>query len=275
MILADFHTHSCFSTDSESRVEDMLSIAESKGLSYLCLTDHIDLDYPGSTPKQPLFHFSPTEYFEALSPLKHKNQTKVSLLLGVEFGLRPHRPDLNAQMNQILKDYPFDFVLGSLHLIQNIDPFYPEFWNNRTAEDTLTLYFDELLTSITEYQNFDSLSHFDYVLRYIPKELGEKKYSYEMYQTVIDNILKLIIFREQALEINTKGFLTDLNSFHPNLSVLDRYLELGGTLFTIGSDAHATKHIALEYKKTRELLLSHGVTKYCIYQNRKPEYLSL
>ena len=44
MIRADFHTHTCFSTDSETPVREMIEQAAECGLKTLCITDHWDED---------------------------------------------------------------------------------------------------------------------------------------------------------------------------------------------------------------------------------------
>jgi len=273
MINADQHTHCNFSTDSDATPESMIQGAIEKGLSHLCLTDHMDLDYPGATKEQPLFEFSVTDYFKTLAPLKEACYGKLSLGIGIELGLRPGRDDLNTTMHKILTDHTFDFVLGSVHLLDNDDPYYESYWTGRTAKDILCKYFNDMLTSIKEYDNFDSLGHIDYLIRYIPPFCGEKDYAYKEYAELIDEILKLLIDKKKALEINTAGLIKGLPCFHPKLDVLKRYLELGGELLTIGSDGHSPDKIATEFAKTEELLRSCGVTGYYIYKKRIPEFV--
>ena len=53
MIRADFHTHTCFSTDSETPVREMIEQAAECGLKTLCITDHWDEDYPNGLEKTP------------------------------------------------------------------------------------------------------------------------------------------------------------------------------------------------------------------------------
>lgn len=274
MIKADQHTHCNFSTDSDATPESMILSAIEKGLSHLCLTDHMDLDFPGNTKESPLFEFSVPEYFAALTPLKEACQDKLFLGIGIELGLRPGRNDLNAQMNQLLKDYSFDFVLGSIHLLQDADPYYESFWNGRTSKDVLVDYFNTMLTCLQEYDNFDSLGHLDYLIRYIPASHGNKDYTYKEYAEAIDEILKLLINKNKALEINTAGLIKGLPCFHPKLKVLKRYVELGGELITIGSDAHSPEKIATEFARTEELLKSCNIKGYYVYKNRKPEFVS-
>ena len=46
MFFADYHTHSSFSSDSDTPMEDNIRQAIALGLSEIAVTDHIDLDYP-------------------------------------------------------------------------------------------------------------------------------------------------------------------------------------------------------------------------------------
>lgn len=272
MIKADQHTHCIFSTDSDAAPEAMIQGATEQGLTHLTLTDHMDLDYPGSTKETPLFEFNPQNYFAVLTPLKETYHNTLTLGIGVELGLRPDRADLNAQMHRLLSDYPFDFVLGSVHLIGNEDPYYEEYWNSRSPKDVLHRYFNDMLRSFTEYDNFDSLGHLDYLIRYIPACCGTKDYAYNEYKEILDEILKLLIQKNKALEINTAGLIKGLPCFHPKLEVLKRYLELGGDLLTIGSDGHSPDKIATEFAKTEELLRSCNIKGYYVYKNRIPEF---
>ena len=274
MIKADQHTHCNFSTDSKTTPESMIQGAMAKGISHLCLTDHMDLDFPGSTRQEPLFEFSVPEYFKTLMPLKESCHDKLFLGIGIELGLRPGRDDLNQTMHQLLHTHSFDFVLGSLHLLEDADPYYETFWAGRTAKNVLIQYFDTMLTCLREYDNFDSLGHLDYLIRYVPSSYGEKDYLYKEHAEVIDEILKLLIERNKALEINTAGLIKGLPCFHPKLDVLKRYLALGGELLTVGSDAHTPDNIGTEFARTETLLRSCGLTGYYIFKKRTPEFVS-
>ncbi len=276
MITADFHTHCLFSTDSDAEPEAMAAAAAGKQLSYLCFTDHMDLDYPESTKTAPLFVFSPDEYFRRLLPLRNeRTASPLQIRIGIELGLLPHRPDIAIQQKELLSGYPFDFVLASVHLLDGKDPYYKEFWHDVTKETALARYFDTMLSSVTEYTDFDSLAHLDYIIRYIPSLAGTKDYRYADHKEVLDEILRFLIAEGKALEINTKGLFAGLDCFHPSLEVLKHYRELGGRLLTIGSDAHEPAAIATGYKKTRELLLSCGFTSYCVFTERNAKEVLL
>ena len=107
----------------------------------------------------------------------------------------------------------------------------------------------DVAENVRECDFFTSLSHIDYVVRYVPKELINcplPEYFgrvYEKNARVIDEILKIIIKRGQALEVNTKGAFTDIGHVHPSDEIMKRYRELGGTKLTYGSDAHFSEKV--------------------------------
>lgn len=273
MILADTHTHSSFSTDSEATPEAMIQEAFLKGMNYLTLTDHMDYDYPGSDEEKHLFEFNVSDYFSTLIPLRNSYNDKLTLGIGIELGLRPGRNDLNRRMHTLLSEHSFDFVLGSVHLLDDEDPYYEAYWQGRSVKDILTKYFNDILTAVKEYNNFDSLGHLDYLIRYIPPSCGGKDYVYKEYSEVIDEILRLLISNGKALEINTAGLMKGLSCFHPKLEVCKRYLELGGELLTIGSDGHSPDKIATGFTVTEAMLQSIGVKGYYVYQHRIPTFI--
>ncbi len=268
MITCDLHTHSFFSSDSRANPEDMLSHAERLGLTTLCITDHFDPEYQKDNPGDYTFIFDPKEYFKHMGPLKEA--TNGLLKYGIEFGMRPGRKDLNELMHSIYVEYPFDHTLGSIHLLNDKDPFYENFWEGKTVHDVMKLYFDTMYASITEFNDYDTLAHFDYICRYIPKNHEEKSYNYEDHKDVIDGILSHIIKKDKALEINTKGIYSTFGSIHPIRPVLMRYKELGGKLITVGSDAHTPNAIGGGLMEAEELLRSCGFRSVYTFDKHKP-----
>ena len=84
-----------------------------------------------------------------------------------------------------------------------------------------------------------------------------------------DEILKLIIKKDIALELNSSSFEL-LNSLMPGKELVRRYKELGGKLFTLGSDAHTPERVGHCLEKSSELLLSLGYKSAYYFKNRKP-----
>ena len=117
MITGDFHMHTAFSADSEADVETMLDTALEKGMKTVCITDHWDEDYPkvyleeSGTP----FCFDIEKYFEKAEQLKSCYAGQLDVRIGIELGMQPH---LGTFYKEMTERYPFDFVIGSVHLIE-------------------------------------------------------------------------------------------------------------------------------------------------------------
>lgn len=265
--LWDLHMHSQFSGDSDAPLEDMLLTAIDVGLGGICFTDHLDIDYPDSPD---LFLLDLPNYTASVSALREKYADRFPVRLGIELGLQPHLAALHAD---IIEQYPFDFVIGSSHLVHGIDPYYAKFYEGRKEEDCYLEYFESILENIKVFDSFDVYGHIDYVVRYGPTK--NVNYVWTQYQDVIDEILKLLIEKGKGIEINTGGFKYGLGHPNPTEEIISRYHELGGEIITIGSDAHAPAQIAFDFKKVTPILKEAGFTHFTVFKNRKPEFLPL
>lgn len=269
MITTDMHVHSCFSSDCEAPVEAMLEEAKKRGFSSFYLTDHMDYDYPENEEGLD-FLFEPEEYFKALEGMEKKYGGSLRIYPSIELGLKP---ELKEDYQKLIDSYPFDFVIGSTHLIKNQDPYYPDFWLNRREEEVIASYFEQVLENLRAFPKFNSLGHLDYIIRYAPSKKTD--YHYATYQDYLEEILKLLIQKGIALEVNTAGYVKGLGQPNPCTEVLERYYSLGGELITIGSDAHKPSDYAYGFPKVEELLKKLGFRYYTVYQGQKPKPLPL
>lgn len=268
MILADFHVHTNFSGDSDTTMKDMIENALQMGLTKICITDHMDYMYPEQYNID--FTFDVAKYFHELEEMTEYYQDRIKIYKGIEIGLVPN---LAAWYKDLVGRYPFDFVIGSSHLVDNLDPYYKEYWEDKDEEEGYYRYFKTILDNMVAYNDFDTYGHIDYIVRYGPgKNLN---YSYEKYADILDKILLTIISKGKALEINSSGYKYGLEQSHPHKDVIKRYKELGGEYITIGSDAHKPESLAYDFQKVREILIALGFEYYTIFEQRKPRLLKL
>ena len=194
----------------------------------------------------------------------------VNIHWGIEIGLQPHITDKN---NAVTKKYPFDLVIGSSHVVNGIDPYYPAFYKGKTEHEAYTEYFESILDNLHSGADFDVYGHIDYVVRYGPDK--NKYYSYEKYADIIDAILKEIISQGKGIELNTAGFKYGLGHPNPTESVLKRYHELGGEIITVGADAHKPEHVAYDFDRVSNILKDAGFMYYTVFENRVPAFIKL
>jgi histidinol-phosphatase (PHP family) len=272
MIIADYHVHSDFSGDSQTPMEQMIEQAIRLGLKRLCFTDHMDYDYPHQGAI--CFEFNPEEYTVKLRRLKEQYANQIELLTGIELGLKPNI--MNA-ISKLMKNYSFDFVIGSTHVVEEYDPYFPEFWTNRSKEYGMAAYFQSIIENCKLYKDyFHVYGHLDYIIRYVPTGDGKKAdYSYEDYKDLLDELLLTLLSNGKGIELNTAGLKYGLGYAHPKAEILKRYRELGGELITIGSDAHKTEHLCYDFQLVPELLKSLGYSYYATFVEGKPIYEKL
>lgn len=265
--LWDVHMHSQFSGDSDAPLEDMIRTAKDAGLGGICFTDHLDMDYPNDPA---LFFLDLPNYTASVLALQEKYQNEFPILLGIELGLQPHLGNLHQD---ILSQYPFDFVIGSSHVVHGFDPYYPDFFANRSVKSSYRVYFESILENIQAFDGFDVYGHLDYIVRYGPTQ--NTFYTYSQFSDVIDEILRLLIKKGKGIEINTGGFKYGLGHPNPTEDIIRRYRELGGEIITIGADAHTPAHIAYDFGKVPAILKEAGFDYFTIFKNRKPEFIKL
>lgn len=266
-MLWDTHLHTSFSGDSFTAPEDMVQRAIDLGLAGICVTDHLDLDYP---EEPDLFLPDLDAYDSEIRLLRKKYHGVLPVLHGIELGLQPH---LAQKHLGILSAHDFDFVIGSSHVVHGTDPYYPAYYEGRTEREAYLEYFLSVLENIRVFDGFDVYGHLDYVVRYGPHT--NKNYCYDAYRDVLDEILKLLIGKGKGLEVNTAGFKYGLGHPNPAESILKRYREMGGEIITIGSDAHQPEHLAYAFQKIPDLLKNCGFSWYTVFRERKPEFIRL
>ena len=269
--LCDYHIHTRYSSDSTEEPENIIRHAIELGLDEICFTDHTDLDYP-ETPdyENPAFVFDTVAYYKEISELRNKYSGKIKIKIGVELGLMPY---LAARNEAVASGVPFDFIIGSTHLIDGKDPYYPEFWEGYSCDDVVALYFEKTLENIKSYNNYDVYGHLDYITRYAPDKAYQ--FDYRRHSEIIDCILKEIIHTGHGIEINTSCFRYELPDLTPSRRIISLYKDLGGEIITTGSDAHCPSFITCKFDYIQSYLKDMGFKYICTFDNLKPNFIKL
>lgn len=263
----DFHLHSSFSSDSQTPMEAMIQKGIALGLPSMCFTEHMDLDFPCGGLS---FLTDMSAYQKTFQMMQERYASSISLYFGLELGLQPH---LKEEIPAFAKSFDFDFLIGSTHIADRMDPYDNSYFSNRSEYEGYFRYFEVLLENLHTFSCFDSCGHIDYVVRYGPNR--NQNYSYKKYQDILDEILKVLIAKGIGLECNTAGFKYGLGHPHPTEDILIRYRELGGEILTLGSDGHKPEHLAYDFNRIGELLKNCGYKYYTVFHKRKPVFLKL
>lgn len=272
----DNHTHSYYSCDVPndvgSSVRQICLKALELGLEGVAITDHFDIDGVRDG------HFAPLDHeavFKEVMAAKEEFQGQLDVCFGIELGQATHMPDESAEL---LKSYPYDIVLASIHAVRGIVDFHEIDYSRLEKERYISLwelYIKEMLDTIA-WGNFEVLTHITYPKRYYVRDgitdfpdIKNKGREY------FEPVLKAVIDKGLTLECNTSGLRQPIGECLPNEDLLRFYYELGGRDISIGSDAHRADHMALRFGEVAEMLRNIGFTRYTYFKNREKHYKNL
>ena len=256
-MLADYHVHTYYSDDSTCPMEDMVLQGLRCGLDEISFTEHVD--YGIKTD----LNCDYEKYMAEVRQLQEKYAGKITLRLGIEFGVQV---ETAAQFAADAARYPFDFIIMSNHQVDNKEFWTYEFQKGRTQEEYQTAYYAALLQMVRCFKEYNVLGHLDMIKRYDPA--GD--YPDEKIMPVVDKILTQAITDGKGIEVNTSSFKYGLKDLTPSAAILKRYRELGGEILTIGSDSHETEHLADHIPEVKERLKAMGYEHFYTFDRLKP-----
>ncbi len=162
-MISDIHLHTEFSGDSNTPVRAQIEQAIRLGMEEICITDHHDYDVISEID----FTLDIPRYVEEITRVEEEYKDKIRVNLGIELGLQCH---LKEYLEQLAGRYPFDFIIGSSHFVNRIDPYYPAFYEGKSEDEAYRGYFEATLKRLSLLDCYDSVGHVDYVVRYGPNE---------------------------------------------------------------------------------------------------------
>lgn len=253
----DYHLHSHFSGDCQEEMEATIKQAIQVGGKHLCFTDHLDYDYP--TIDVNFVDFDAEGFTKKLHEMQDK-YPEIILHKGIELGLQPH---LSKQCSDFVEKFKPDFVLCSFHVADRKDLYNGDFYQDKTPEEAWLSYFEDVKATLKTFKSYNVVGHLD-----IPKRYDEatKSVPLERYSHALDEVLKLIIQDGKGIEVNMSGLRTQQAETLPNRTILERYYALGGSVITIGSDAHFKEDIYSHFKEVLEMLEDIGFESLATFE---------
>ena len=80
--------------------------------------------------------------------------------MGLEFGMQVHTIPL---YEKLFARYPFDFILLSVHQVEDKEFWNQDFQRGRTREEFNRRYYEELLALVRRYRHYSVLAHPDLI----------------------------------------------------------------------------------------------------------------
>lgn len=276
-MLADYHVHTEFSDDSVYPMEQVVKDAIARGLDELCFTDHVDygvkVDWDSGeeivTRRGNLMvNVDYPKYLADIRDLQARYGDRIALRAGLEFGVQVHTV---PQYRALIQKYPMDFVILSVHQVEDQEFWTQEFQQGRTQQEYNESYYQELLALTRIYQDYSVLGHLDLIVRYDEQGI----YPFEKVKPMVVEILRNAIQNGKGMELNTSSHRYGLKDSTPSRTIWELYRDLGGEIVTIGSDSHKPDHLGTYIKEGQEYLKSLGFKRFCTFENMKPIFHSL
>ena len=284
MVTADYHLHTEYSDDSQEPMENQVRRAIELGLKEICFTDHVDYGIKKDWSEgniqyrlgdgvgnplgigEPMANVDYPAYFKEIRMMKEKYGDKITIKQGLEFGIQTITVDKYEKLYERYRN-ELDFVLLSLHQIENREFWTQDYQRGRSQQEYNELYYKELYNVIKVFKNYSVLAHLDLIVRY---DL-QGRYPFEKVKDYIAEILKLAIKDGKGIEINTSSWHYGLDDTMPSGDVLRLYRDLGGKIITVGSDGHSTRYVADHFEDAVKVLREVGFDEYATFTKMVPE----
>lgn len=254
----DFHMHSRVSFDGHDTGLTLARAAAANGLKEICFTDHLDYD---PLEQMGCLAFDTEIYNAEYDSLEVPGLT---IRRGMEFGMTPDNAEL---FKKDLQRRPFDFVLGSVHFVDDLDVYFEPWWRGKTVLEAERRYMEATLECVQVHDDFDVLAHLTYISKThchpAPRPLPCSEH-----REIIDEILKVLASKGKGLELNTSG-MDRCGGFLPTADYFRRFKELGGEIVTVGSDAHKSDRVG-QYSFEACQVLKDIFGHVCTFENRRP-----
>ncbi|WP_432352425.1 histidinol-phosphatase HisJ family protein [Sporosarcina sp. A2] len=259
----DYHMHTAYSADCEAAPEEMVRAAIQTGLTEICITDHIDYEYPD---KNFIFEFDQHAYRNTIEGLNDRYGSEIRVKRGVEVGIQPQ---VLSTCTTLIQEEAFDFIICSMHTVEKRDLHFGAIFEDRTIDEAVDAYYQELLRCVRKFDAFSVLGHVDLIKRYSKEVPSSNSHD------CLKEIFSEIIPRGKGIEINTSGVRYGLPTAMPSTDILELYKACGGEILTIGSDAHRPTDVGFDIRESLKLASDMGFRFVATYDKRKPQFHSI
>ncbi len=271
-MITDYHVHLETGPYTIEWVLKYLEVAKNRNISDLGFSEH---GYRFKQSKSMLFNpwieERQTENIEEYVTLilKAKKQG-LPVKLGIELDYIPNK---EKEIENFLKDYPWDYVIGSVHWIDNWGFDLQEMknnWENKAVINVYKEYFN-IIKNLLAFKQFDILGHVDVikVLGHKPKE-SENEILFNMYDKLVNQIKESNI----TVEVNTAGLRKPVLELYPSPQLMKRLTENNIPLI-LNSDAHQPKHVGEDYDIAINYFRKYNVDKISTFDQRKRTIVDL
>jgi len=258
-MLISYHNHTAWS-DGRPTIPELVADARLAGVTELGISDHFAVTPDGLSPDWSIQPEKLDAYVDDVLRAA-RNADDLAIRLGVEVDFFPET--LEESIN-LLRPYPFDFIIGSVHFINEFTiDLNSGTWEEVSQKERNQIWqtYWNHIAAAAKSGYFDFIGHFD-----LPKK-------YKFYPDVDltpDALAALDAIADAgaALEINTSGWYKPVKEAYPLLFYLVQACRRNIPIL-INTDSHFSNHVARDIERARKLAAAAGYTELTRYEKRK------
>jgi len=256
--MIDYHIHTNLCGHATGKMEQYVEKAIEIGLQEIGFSDHlpfVDFERPGFAMKRSQLPL----YVQEVEELREK-YSNITIRLGIEVDYFPH---LENEIAELLSQYPFDYVYGSVHFLEDWafdSPYAFPQWNLADVDGVYEQYI-ELLHQAAQTGLFDIMAHCDLVKIHGFRPARDMHSQWE-------SLVKCFQENELATEINTAGLRKPVGEIYPSEEILE-LIKKYEIPIVFGSDAHRPQDVGRDFDQAMNLALKFDITSIARFSGRK------
>jgi histidinol-phosphatase (PHP family) len=255
-MIMDYHVHTKASPDATGEFSEFIREAEKKGIDEIGFSEHAILhyerDYPYRSPD------SMNKYVQEFLEVKRKSEIPVRLGAEVDFF-----PADVEEIRDFLEEYPFDYVIGSVHYLGSWNVDASRQAQEYSKRDILQVYEEYFATvrKLCRSKLFDVLGHADLI-----KIFGFKPNC--NFDGILEDTARALAASDMCVEVNTSGLMRPCKEMYPSEQFL-ALLRKSRVPVTFGSDAHRPNDVGRRFDEAINLVKELGFKQACTFEARK------
>ena len=272
VFFCDYHTHTKYSFDGDA-IASVYAMCESailRGITDIAFTDHFEANSLAEGLYSP---YDAESAKNDIMAAKEKYKDRLYVTYGIEIGQANQYPLCAEEFLQI---YQPEFVIGSLHNLSAEPDFYYMDFTSMSDEQInckYGLYLDEVSQMLDSITKIDTVGHITYPQRYAAG--ANKSIDFSLFCEKFEAILKKMISKDVALEMNSSTYFKGLGFSMPDKEILSLYKSCGGKLITLGSDAHSPACVGGGTEYSASLLREFGFDSVVVVRNSQKELIKI
>ncbi len=263
----DYHVHMAETGDLDvDYLRTYIAKAKEEGIEELGISEHAYF-FEETRPilSNPWVENRRTLTFDTYQKMfDEAKEAHLPIKMGIEMDYMPGK---EKEMKAFIDSHPFDYVIGSVHWIDEwgIDlATFREEYEKRDLKKVYEQYFDRVVT-LGESGLFDFMGHIDVI-----KVFGYRPDDREFLRQQYKRAAKALASTNTCIEISTAGLRKPVGEMYPDPELL-KICKEEGIGIVLCSDAHKPDHLGHRYSEAIELARSAGYDEVHVFTNRQAE----